>query len=128
MAHFAQLDKNNVVLQVIVVNNDDCLDENNIEQEAVGAAFCQKLFGSDTRWVQTSYNSKIRRQYAGVDYLYFEPLDVFVEPQPYPSWTFDTTTANWVSPVSKPSVPDIYTLIWDEENQEWDAIINQGAV
>ena len=128
MAHFARLDENNVVVQVIVVNNDDCLDENGVESEDVGVAFCQGLLGADTRWKQTSYNHKFRRQYAGAGYSYFEPLDVFVEPQPYSSWTFDTTTANWVSPVPKPSVPDIYALVWDEENQEWDAILNQGAV
>lgn len=128
MAHFAEIDKNNVVLRVVVVNNDDCLDGNNIEQEAIGVAFCQKLFGANTCWVQTSYNHKFRRQYAGIGYLYFEPLDVFVEPQPYPSWTFDTETANWVSPVPKPSVSEIYTIIWDEENKEWNAVINQGAV
>ena len=128
MAHFAKLDENNVVMTVIVVSNDDCLDKDGVEQEAIGVAFCQGLLGSGTRWKQTSYNGKFRRQYAGTGSLYFEPLDVFVEPQPYPSWTFDTATANWVAPVPKPSVPDIYTLIWDEENQEWDAVINQGAV
>jgi hypothetical protein len=128
MAHFARLDENNVVVQVIVVNNEDCLDENGVESEAVGVSFCQGLLGSDTRWKQTSYNHKFRRRYAGSGYLYFEPLDVFVEPQPYPSWTLDTATANWVAPVPKPSVPDIYILVWDEENQEWDAVISQGAV
>lgn len=128
MAHFAELNEDNIVINVIVVNNSDCLDENGIENEAVGVAFCQGLLGSETRWKQTSYNSKFRRQYAGAGYLYFEPLDVFVEPQPYLSWTFDTATANWVSPAPKPSVPDIYNLVWDEENQEWDAVINQGAV
>ena len=128
MAHFAQLNENNVVMMVIVVNNADCLDENSVESETVGIAFCQGLLGADTRWKQTSYNRKFRRNYAGKGYSYFEPLDVFVEPQPYPSWTFDTATANWVSPIPKPTVPDIYFLSWDEENQEWDAILNQGAV
>ena len=128
MAHFAELDVGNTVLKVIVVNNDDCLDENGVESEAVGIAFCQGLLGANTRWKQTSYNSSFRRQYAGMGYTYNEILDVFVEQQPYPSWTLVASTAIWLPPVERPSVPDVYALIWDEENQEWDAILNQGAV
>lgn len=128
MAHFAELDENNIVTRVIVVGNNDCLGADGKESEAVGVAFCQKLLGANTRWKQTSYNSNFRRRYAGQGYMYYEPLDVFVEPQPYPSWTFDATTATWLPPISKPTTPDIYDLIWDEENQEWDVVLNQGAV
>jgi hypothetical protein len=126
MAHFAQLDENNIVTRVIVVSNNDCLGPNGQESEAVGVAFCQKLLGADTRWKQTSYNNNFRRQYAGQGFMYYEPLDVFVEPKPYPSWTLDQTTATWLPPVPKPTVPDIYDLIWDEENQEWDAVLRHG--
>ena len=126
MAYFAKLDENNIVLQVVAINNADLLDANGVEQEHLGIARCLELFQSGM-WKKTSYNRTIRRNYASPGYIYFEPLDVFVEPQPYPSWTFDTTTANWVSPVLVPSVPDIYFLSWDEENQEWDAVLNQGA-
>jgi hypothetical protein len=128
MAHFAELDENNIVLRVTVVGNGDCLDANGQESEAVGIAFCQNLFGSNTRWKQTSYNNNFRRQYAGVGFTYNATLDVFIEPQPYPSWAFDAATGTWVCPVPKPVVPDNYTLIWDEENQEWDAVLNPGAV
>ena len=79
MAHFAQLDENNVVTQVIVVNNDELMD-NGVESEAKGIAFCQSLFGADTRWVQTSYNSKFRDVYAGIGYTYDADKDVFVAP------------------------------------------------
>lgn len=127
MAYFAELDKNNIVLRVVAISNSDCIDAYGVEQEHLGIARCLELFKSGT-WKKTSYNRAIRRNYAGVGYLYFEPLDVFVVPQPYSSWTFDTTTANWVAPVPKPSVPDIYFLSWDEESQEWDAVLNQGAV
>jgi len=126
MAHFAELDENNIVIRVIAVNNDDCLDADGKESEAVGIAFCQNLLGSETRWKQTSYNNNFRRHYAGRGCLYYEPLDVFVAPQPYPSWIFDPTTATWLPPVEKPTVPDIYNLIWDEENQEWDAVLRYG--
>ena len=66
MAHFAQLDYNNIVVQVIVVNNDDCKDSAGNESEEVGAEFCQKLLGG--RWIQTSYNHNIRKNFAGIGY------------------------------------------------------------
>jgi len=80
MAHFAQLDENNVVTQVIVVSNDELMD-NGMESEAKGVAFCQSLFGADTRWVQTSYNAKFRGVYAGIEYTYDAEKDVFVQPE-----------------------------------------------
>lgn len=79
MAHFAQLDENNVVTQVIVVHNNELVD-NGVEREELGVAFCQSLFGADTRWVQTSYNGSIRGVYAGVGYTYDPDKDVFVAP------------------------------------------------
>jgi hypothetical protein len=128
MAHFAELAENNLVVRVIVVSNDDCLGADGEESEAVGVAFCQGLLGADTRWKQTSYNNNFRRQHAGIGYTYNELLDVFVEPQPYPSWALDASTATWLPPVERPSAPDVYALVWDEENKEWDAVLNQGAV
>ena len=68
MAHFAELDSNNVVLRVIVVNNAELLDENNVEQESLGISFCQTLFGGT--WKQTSYNGNLRKNFAGVGYSY----------------------------------------------------------
>jgi hypothetical protein len=79
MAHFAQLGDDNVVLQVIVVHNNECLDENGNESEAVGIAFCQSLFPG-THWRQTSYNGNMRGMYAGVGYSYDPINDVFVVP------------------------------------------------
>jgi hypothetical protein len=80
MAHFAQLDQNNIVLRVIVVNNSDIM-VNGQESEAKGIAFCQSLLGADTRWVQTSYNGKFRGCYAGIGYTYISAADIFVPPQ-----------------------------------------------
>jgi hypothetical protein len=79
MAHFAQLDENNVVTQVIVVHNNELLD-NGVEYEELGVAFCKSLFGADTRWVQTSYSGSIRKHYAGVGYTYDPVADEFVPP------------------------------------------------
>ena len=81
MAHFAQLDENNVVTQVIVVSNDDTSDSNGVEAESIGVAFCQKLFGANTNWKQTSYNGNIRGNYAGIGYSYNAELDAFIPPQ-----------------------------------------------
>jgi len=76
MAHFAELDDNNIVLRVVVVSNADLLDDNGVEQEALGIAVCQQQLGG--RWVQTSYNSNFRGQYAGIGMRYDDVLDEFV--------------------------------------------------
>lgn len=88
MAHFAELDENNIVLRVIVVSNEDCLDDNGVESEAVGISFCESLLGG--RWVQASYNANFRGKYAGIGDTYDHLLDMFIsqyeeevdEPQP----------------------------------------------
>jgi hypothetical protein len=79
MAHFAKLDENNVVTQVIVVINNELMD-NGVESEQKGIDFCKSLFGADTRWVQTSYNASFRGLYAGIGYTYDAANDVFVAP------------------------------------------------
>lgn len=80
MAHFARINENNVVVDVIVVSNNDCQDEYGNESEAIGVAFCKSLFGANTRWLQTSYNNKIRGKYAGLGDIYDEVNDVFASP------------------------------------------------
>ena len=112
MAHFAQLDNNNVVLQVIVVHNNDCLDENGNESEAVGIAFCQSLFPG-THWRQTSYNGNMRGMYAGIRYTYDPTLDVFVPPSETVidvSETVVTATAASVLDLIAPSAEPVVTL------------------
>jgi hypothetical protein len=78
MAHFAELDKDNKVLRVIVISNDETHDADNVENEALGVEFCKKLFGAETKWVQTSFNNSIRKFYAGVGDTYDAKLDEFV--------------------------------------------------
>lgn len=80
MAHFAQLDEHNIVIQVIVVNDDDCLDAFGNESEEVGIDFCSRLLGG--RWIQTSYTGRIRGRYAGIGWAYDEENDVFIAPKP----------------------------------------------
>lgn len=80
MAHFAKIE-NGLVEQVIVVNNEVLLDKNGVEQESIGVAFCQSLYGENTQWVQTSYNNSFRGRYAGIGYTYNKKTDEFIAPQ-----------------------------------------------
>jgi hypothetical protein len=114
MAHFAQLE-NNVVTQVIVVSNQDILDENGQESEEKGIAFCSNLLGGT--WIQTSYNAKIRKNYAGVGYTYDEGRNAFIAPKSYNSWLLDETTAQWKAPVDMPTDDKRYT--WNEATTSW---------
>ena len=80
MAHFAQIDENNIVQQVIVVDNENTHNSNGVEDEAVGVAFCQSILGVNTNWVQTSYNGNMRGKYAGIGDIYDENNDEFYTP------------------------------------------------
>ena len=117
MAHFARLDDNNIVTQVIVVNNDVIVDDADVEQESIGIAFCQSLLGGN--WVQTSYNATFRKNYAGIGFTYNKAIDAFVPPQPFPSWTLDVTTARYTPPVPYPTGGPFSA--WNEATQTWDA-------
>jgi hypothetical protein len=118
MAHFAQLDENNIVTQVIVVGNDQLLDVDNVEREELGIAFCQKLFGGN--WKQTSYNNRFRVRYAGIGFSYNPDLNAFVPPKPYPSWVLNNSTAAWDAPEPKPSGELIgKKYYWDEPSLSW---------
>ena len=133
MAHFAQIDSNNLVTQVIVVGNDDTSDSNGVEVESIGVAFCQKLLGAETNWKQTSYNSNMRGNYAGIGYTYMTNVatlgvgstDVFIPQQPHASWTISTSAAQWEAPITQPTLTDdqnaarsYYT--WDESAYQAD--------
>jgi hypothetical protein len=120
MAHFALLDKHNNVTQVVVVANDAICDDDGVESEEIGVRFCQDhVF--DGRWVQTSYSRAFRHRYADPsrNVFYDETCDMFMLPQPYPSWTLDLNDeADWVAPIPMPT-DDGYWYEWDEEGQTW---------
>ena len=120
MAHYAEIDENNIVLRVIVVRNEEEQDAAGNDDEKRGIAFCQSLFGEDTRWVRTSYHGHIRTRYAGIGDTYREDLDAFVPPQPYPSWILNEATAQWQAPTPLPTDPNNY-YTWDEATQSWIA-------
>ena len=113
MAHFAQLD-GDTVMQVIVVANEELM-ENGAESEAKGIAFCQSLFGGE--WKQTSYNGRIRKNYAGIGYTYDAGRDAFIPPQPYPSWILNESTCLWDAPTPMPK--DDKRYLWDEATTSW---------
>ena len=134
MAHFAKLDANNIVEQVIVVSNDDTTTDAGVESESIGVAFCQKLTGTDTNWKQTSYNGNMRGNYAGIGFTYMTGVrtlgvgstDIFIDPQPYPSWSIGINTAQWYPPTPPGDAPaltnaertagKIYS--WNESNYQ----------
>jgi hypothetical protein len=110
MAHFAEIDESGTVLRVLVVGDD---------QEHRGQDFLANDLGLGGTWVQTSYNHKIRKQFAGVGYKYDSDADVFIAPQPYASWSLDENY-DWQAPIAKPDDENMYT--WNEENQEWEIV------
>ena len=106
MAHFAEINNDNTVIRVLVVDNS-------IEHR--GADFLANDLGLGGTWVQTSYNNNIRKQYAGIGFTYDAINDVFITPQPYPSWLLDENF-DWQAPTPKPNVGDLY---WDEATLTW---------
>ena len=116
MAHFAEIDSNNVVLRVIVIDNKDTADAHGVEKEYIGAAFCERLFGGT--WKQTSYNGNFRKNFAGIGYSYMPaPIDGFAPPRPYASWNLDPDVCQWVAPVPMPEDGKRYS--WDEATTSW---------
>ena len=120
MAHFAEINDNNIVTRVIVIHNNEITVDGQ-ELEFKGIDFCEGLFGH-RNWVQTSYNSNIRYNFAGVGYTWDKDNDAFYAPRPYPSWSLDENF-QWQSPVSYPedaSPEKIYE--WDEDNLTWKVV------
>jgi hypothetical protein len=109
MAHWAEIDKNNVVIRVLVTDNND---PNGDE----GHQFLVDTFGG--RWIQTSYNSNFRRLYAGTGYIYNEENDVFIPPCPFASWTLNEDSY-WIAPTPK---PEEGFWVWNEEDGLWEEL------
>lgn len=111
MSNFAEIDKNNKVVRVIVAEQD----------------FINTLPG---RWVQTSYNTikgrhlhgkrPLRKNFAGIGYTYDETLDAFIPPKRFASWVLDTKTCTWKPPIDPPQTTIPYR--WDEWEQTWKEI------
>lgn len=105
MAHFAEINSDNEVIRVLVVPD---------EQEHRGQEFLANDLGLGGNWIQTSFNNKIRKQFAGIGFIYNSELDIFISPRPFDSWQLDENY-DWQAPSPK---PDGY-YFWDEESQNW---------
>lgn len=106
MAHFAEIDADNIVLRVLVVSDDE---------EHRGQEFLADDLGLGGTWIQTSYNNNMRARYASVGGTYDSDTDEFIPPSPYPSWSWDGN--EWQSPVAHPGDGGIYN--WDEDTTSW---------
>jgi hypothetical protein len=116
MAHYAFLDENNIVTEVIVGRN---------EYEVVdGISDWEAWYGEFRGQVckRTSYKNNYRKNYAGVGYYFDEALDAFIPPKPFDSWILDEETCRWQAPIDYPTDGFLYS--WDEENQNWVAVLS----
>ena len=117
MAYFAQLDASNIVTQVIAVSDEHCADPAP-DNEQDGIAYLTAL-GLGDNWIQTSFNSNFRKQFAGIGYTYDADADVFISPQPYPSWSLDSHY-EWQPPTPYPSAGKWQ---WNEESMSWVELV-----
>ena len=129
MAHFAELDGQNVVTRVVVVGNDvetaaGPLGLNDMHVD--GETWCENFFKTSP-WKQTSYSGKFRKQYAGAGFTYDAAKDKFISPQPYASWSLDGND-DWECPVPHPNDVADKIIRWDEENLQWIASDNSDPV
>jgi len=125
MAHYAFINKDNIVVNVITGVDEDVtqtdLDGTQVggSSEAWEAFYASRPEFEGLTCKRTSYNGNIRANYAGIGYKYDKDFDVFIAPQPYPSWKLNYATFQWEAPVSKPENSDDYFWIWSEINKEW---------
>jgi hypothetical protein len=110
MAHYAFIDDNNIVTEVIVG-----IDETELIEDLTPEEWYGNFRGQ--RCVRTSYNGNIRKNYAGIGYTYDEERDAFIPPKPFASWLLDEDTCQWEAPVAYPTDGKLY--IWDEAEQDW---------
>jgi len=112
MAHFAKLGIGNIVEKVEVVSN------NVATTEQAGIDFLNNLYGTNDTWKQTSYNSNIRKNFAGIGHTYNQTKDAFIPPQPYPSWILNAETCRYECPVAMPN--DGQNYVWNELHTRWE--------
>jgi hypothetical protein len=117
MAHFAQLNNDNYVIEVIVVDNENIENLPFPESEPVGIAFCQSLLGEDTNWAQTSYNGSFRYNFATIGSFFDYENQAFIPVKPFSSWLLNTDNFIWEAPTPYPSEGGPY--FWDEETLSW---------
>ena len=100
MAHFAQLNTENIVMDVIVIDNNVINNLPFPESEPIGVDFCKSLYGVDTIWKQTSYSGSFRKNYAGIGYTFDPVIDAFIPPKPIEGWVLNENTGLWEDPAA----------------------------
>jgi len=132
MAHFAELNSNNIVIRVVVACNQDIANNGGEQSEQAAEHFktvCP-LSNEGVKWVQTSYNNNFKKQYAGINHTYDPIKDKFILPQPYPSWSLNIND-DWQAPITYPTIlldsnNKYYTISWNENEQKWTGIDSQN--
>ena len=117
MAHFAQLNSNNMVIKVEVVVNEVITDGDGVEQEQLGVDFLNSTYNTNSWYKQASYNGTFRKNYPSFGWFYDAGRDAFYASQPYPSWVLNESTCIWDAPVDKPDDGKMYT--WNEATTNW---------
>ena len=123
MAHYALLDKNNIVVQVIVGVDENITQIDSDGQSVGGSSEAWEQFYQTRPWFEgltckrTSYNGNYRKNYAGIGFSFDEELDAFIPPKPFESWILNSDTCVWVAPIPYPNDGNVYS--WDDENQSW---------
>ena len=122
MAHFAKINSDNIVTEVVVINNSVILDKDGNEQESLGVAFCTQIYGAGT-YKQTSYNSNMRKNMAVKGGTYDAGRDAFINQKPFDSWVLDESTCRWKPPVDHPADSEAIggnvLYQWDESSTSW---------
>ena len=135
MAYFAELDSDNKVLRTVLISNEVINNAEGLDGEELGITFCKSLYGENTIWKQTSYNTKfgvhfndrhepdngtpIRGNFAHPGMIYDKTLDAFyVKDSPYPSWIFDDKAFAWKAPVDRPNYDTFHQ--WNEKQGVWE--------
>jgi hypothetical protein len=125
MAHYALINSDNIVVQVIT-GVDENITQTDLDGTEVGGSSqaWEAFYASQPQFIgltckRTSYNGNIRKNYAGIGYRYDQVFDVFIAPQPYPSWKLNYTTYQWEAPVAKPDEVEGFVWRWSEINKEW---------
>ena len=126
MAHFAKLNENNIVEDVIVISNQHCNNLDFPQSEVLGQLFIVTILGLEGKWYQTSYNSNFRKNFAGIGCTYDVNRNAFIAPKPFNSWILNEETCAWEPPTPYPDMNDFY--IWNEDIVNWEEIILEEPV
>ena len=125
MAHYALINSNNIVVNVITGIDENIIQTDLDGTQVGGTSEAWETFYASRPWFagltckRTSYNANIRANYAGIGYKYDKQFDVFIEPQPFPSWKLNYTTYQWEAPIAKPEKVEGFEFKWSEYNKEW---------